>query len=436
MSDHAGMSASKTPEAIGKYKVLRELGKGASSTVFLAEDPFTERKVALKRIHAHLLQDEREAVRYRRALRNEALLAGRLKHPHIVAVHDADADANPPYIVLEYIEGASLAKFTRPDRLLPVEQVLDICYKVCSALDHAHTRGLVHRDIKPANLMLRTNGDVKVTDFGTALAVQGDVTQITGFVGSPQYMSPEHVKEDGCTWRSDMWSLGVVVYEMLTARRPFEGESDYTTIFKITHEDPVLPSTLRPTLPPQIDKVLMRALAKHPEARFKQWMDFADSLLQVSRGISQRKVQHREGDAFARMRELPFFAGFPDSVLWEALRLGTLSLRPAGTVLMEEGTPGESFMLLLQGQVNVMRGGSHVATLDPGVTLGEMAYLRRDEPIRTATAVAESAVLVLEILNQALHSASDELQHCFDKAFIDLLLHRLMKTTEDLGKKS
>jgi serine/threonine protein kinase len=430
------MSASKAPDSIGKYKVLRELGRGASSTVFLAEDPFTNRKVAVKRIHAHLLQEERDAVRYRKALRNEALLAGRLKHPHIVTVVDADADANPPYIVLEYIEGASLAKFTRPDRLLPVEQVLDICYKVCSALDHAHTRGLVHRDIKPANLMLQTNGDVKVTDFGTALAVQGDITQITGFVGSPVYMSPEHVKEEGCSWRSDMWSLGVVAYEMLTGRRPFEGESDYTTIFKITHEDPVMPSTLRPNLPPQIDKVLMRALAKHPEARFKQWMDFADSMLQVSRGISQRKVQHREGDAYARMRELPFFSGFPDSVLWEALRLGMLSLRPADTVLMEEGTEGDSFLVILQGQVSVSRGGSKVATLDAGVTLGEMAYLRRDAPTRTATAVAESAVLVLEILNQALHSASDELQNCFDKAFINLLLERLMKTTEELGKKT
>jgi len=430
------MSASNVPEAIGKYRVLRELGRGASSTVYLAEDPFTDRKVAVKRIHAHLLKDEREAARYRRALRNEALLAGKLKHPHIVGVHDADGEANPPYIVLEYIQGAPLDKFTTPDRLLPVEQVLDICYKVCSALDYAHTRGLVHRDIKPANLMLQTNGDVKVTDFGTALATQGDVTQITGFVGSPQYMSPEHVKEEGCTWKSDMWSLGVVAYEMLTGRRPFEGETDYTTIFKITQEEPVPPTTLRPNLPPAIDKVLMRALAKHPDARFKQWMDFADSMLQVNRGITQRKVQHREGDAYSRMRQLPFFAAFPDAVLWEALRLGTLSLKPAGTVLMEEGTMGESFMVILQGQVNVLRGGVKVATLDAGVTLGEMAYLRRDEPKRTATATAETAVLVLEILSQALHSATDDLQVCFDKAFIELLLQRLMKTTDELRKVS
>jgi CRP-like cAMP-binding protein/tRNA A-37 threonylcarbamoyl transferase component Bud32 len=428
------MAAHETPSFIGKYNVIRELGRGASSTVYLAEDPFHARKVAVKRIHAHLLQDERQAIRYRKAMRNEALLAGQLRHPHIVGVHDADCEVNPPYVVLEYVEGAALSKFTRPDRLLPVEQVLDICYKVCSALDYAHTRGLVHRDIKPANLMLQTTGDVKVMDFGTALAVGGDVTQINGFVGSPQYMSPEHVREEGCTWRSDMWSLGVVCYEMLTGRRPFESESDYTTIYKIANEEPTLPSTLRPCLPEQVDKVLMRALAKHPEARFKQWMDFADSLLQINRGMSARTARHREGDAFARMRELPFFAGFPDAVLWEALRMGTLSQKPADTVLMDEGSTGDSFLLLLQGTVRVTRGDYKIATLQPGVTLGEMAYLRRDEPKRTATARAETAVLVPEIRNEALRRASEELQICFDKAFIELLLQRLMKTTEELGK--
>lgn len=430
------MAATDTPSFIGKYNVLRELGRGASSTVYLAEDPFHARKVAVKRIHAHLLTDERQAARYRKSLRNEALLAGQLKHPHIVTVHDADGEADPPYLVLEYVEGAALSMFTRPDRLLPVEQVLDICYKVCSALDYAHMRGLVHRDIKPANLMLMTNGDVKVMDFGTALATGGDITQISGFVGSPQYMSPEHVREEGCSWRSDMWSLGVVCYEMLTGRRPFESESDFTTIYKITNEEATPPSVLRPGLPDQVDRVLMRALAKHPEARFKQWMDFADSLLQINRGMSARAVRHREGDAFARMRELPFFQGFPDAVLWEALRLGTLSLRPADTVLMEEGSMGDSFLLLLQGNVKVVQGETKVATLEPGVTLGEMAYLRRDEPKRTASAKAETAVLVLEIKNEALHKASEELQICFDKAFIDLLLNRLMKTTEALRKQA
>jgi len=425
-------SASQVPSFIGKYNVVREIGRGASSTVYLAEDPFNNRKVAVKRIHAHLLTDEHKAIRYRRALRNEALLAGKLRHPHIVGVYDADGEANPPYLVLEHLDGAPLSRFTRPDRLLPVEQVLDICFKVCSALEHAHTRGLVHRDIKPANLMLQTSGDVKVMDFGTALQSQGDITQINGIVGSPQYMAPEQVREEPCTWRSDMFSLAIVAYELLTGRAPFEGESDYATMYKIANEQPTPPSTLRPGLPPQVDAVLLKALSKKPEDRYGHWMEFAQALLSVNQGLAERKVRHREGDAFARMRQLPFFSGFPDSVLWEALRLGTLSLRPADTVLMEEGAIGDSFLLLLQGNVRVMREGFKVATLEPGVTLGEMAYLRRDEPRRTATAVAETAVLVLEIRNEALHRASEQLQICFDKAFIDLLLHRLVATTSQL----
>ncbi len=430
------MSKSKIPQTIGKYQVLRELGRGASSTVYLAEDPFNNRKVAVKRIHPHLLTEERSGTKYRRALRNEGLLAGKLKHPYIVTVHDADVEADPPYVVLEYIEGAPLSRFTTPDRLLPVEQVLDICYKCCSALEYAQTHGLVHRDIKPANLILQSNGDVKLMDFGTAFTTQGDTTQITGLVGSPMYMAPEQVREESCTHLSDMFSLGVVMYEMLTGRAPFDGESDYATMYKIGNEEPPLASMLRPGLPKLIDEVLGRALSKKPKDRYPQWMEFADAVLSVNRNIPKRQSQHREGDAYSRMRQLPFFANFPDAVLWEALRLGTLSTKPAGTLLMEEGGAGESFLLLLEGKVQVMRGGWTLATLEPGVTIGEMAYLRRDNPTRTATAVADTAALTLEIKSAALHSASEDLQMHFDKAFIDLLVTRLINTTDELGRQN
>jgi serine/threonine protein kinase len=426
---------STTPDSIGKYKVLRELGRGATAAVYLADDPFHSRKVAIKRIHAHLLTEERQGTRYRRGLRNEAMLAN-LRHPYIVTVHDADGEANPPYIVLEYVEGAPLSRFKTPDRLLPVEQVLDICYKCCSAFDYAHVHGLVHRDIKPANLILQSNGDVKVMDFGTALWTQGETTQIMGLVGSPMYMSPEQVREEPCTHQSDMFSLGVVMYELLTGRAPFDGETDYATMYKIGNEEPPAPSMLRPGLPKTIDDVLKRVLAKKAQDRFPHWMEFADAVLAVNRNIPKRQTQHREGDAYARMRQLPFFSGFPDAVLWEALRLGTLSTKPAGTLLMEEGNEGNSFFLLLEGKVNVMRGGWTLAALEPGVTIGEMAYLRRDEPTRTASALADTAVLTLEIQSEALRRASDDLQMYFDKAFIELLVKRLITTTDELGRQS
>ena len=426
------MNAPPLLEAIGKYAVIKQLGRGATSTVFLADDPFNKRQVAVKRIHPHLLLDERQAVRYRRSLRKEATLAGQLRHPHIVSVYDADVEANPPYIVLEYVEGSSLAPFTSADHLLPVGQVLDICYTCCSAMEYAYTRGLVHRDLKPANLMMSLNGDVKLTDFGTAFKTDGDTTMTTGLVGSPLYMSPEQVREEQCTHRSDMFSLAVVVYELLTGRRPFEGDSEYATLFKISSVDPAPPSVLRPGLPEGIDDVLLLALSKRPEHRFELWMDFAEAVLSVKRGIADDS-QHSDGERFAQMRKLPFFTDFPDQALWEALRLGTVVMHRRGATLMEENTLGDSFYVLLDGRVAIVRNGWKVATLEPGVTIGEMSYLRRSDRRRTATAVAESAVVVLEIRNDALRRASEDLQLCFDKAFIDLLLNRLIATTEKVG---
>jgi serine/threonine protein kinase len=427
-------AASSLPGTIGKYRVIRELGRGASSAVYLAEDAFNNRQVAVKRVHQHLLSDERQALRLRRGLRNEALLAGKLKHPHIVRLYDADDDADPPYLVLEYLQGTSLARFCTADRLLPVEQVLDIVYKCCSALEHAQSIGLVHRDIKPANLMLQSNGDVKLTDFGTALSILGDVTQVAGLVGSPLYMSPEQVREEDVTHHSDMFSLTVMMYELLTGRRPFEGDSDYATLYKIGNEDPPLPGVLRPGLPVGLDEVIQRGLAKKPQDRFPNWSDYADAVLRLNKANSAKRVQHRDGERFSQMRALPFFAGFHDAVLWEALRLGMLHTHPAGTELMAEDTPGDSFCVLLEGQVSICRNGHRLSSVDAGVTLGEMSYLQPEKPTRTATALAETEVVVLEIKNEALRHASEDLQIRFDKAFIDLLVKRLMVTTDKLGR--
>ncbi|MBI5276003.1 MAG: protein kinase [Burkholderiales bacterium] len=427
--------STSVPHTIGKYRVLRELGRGATSAVFLCEDNFNNRKVAVKRIHTHLLSDPNQAKRLRKNLRNEMLLAGKLRHPHIVRLYDADADdAEQPYLVLEYIEGTSLARFCTSDRLMPVPQVLDIIYKVSSALEYANSNGLIHRDIKPANLMLQSTGDVKLTDFGAALSVQGDVTQVAGLVGSPLYMSPEQVMEQSLTHHSDMFSLGVCLYEMLTARRPFEGDSDYATLFKIGNEEPPAPSVLRPGLPAGLDQVIAKALAKKPKDRFPQWADFSDAILGVSKATVGKRETHRDGERFAQMRGLPFFAGFQDATLWEALRLGTLHSHPEGTELMHEDSKGDSFYVLLEGKVAISRHGRKLTTVEAGVTLGEMAYLQPEKPLRSATATAETYVVVLEIRDEALRHASDELQLRFDKAFINLLVNRLMVTNEQLGK--
>ncbi len=421
------------PAAIGKYVVQREIGRGASSTVYLGYDPFHRRQVAIKQIHGHLLTDPDQLARYRRHLHKEAAVSGKLNHPHIVRLLDADVDADPPYLVLEYVDGQSLSSFTAVERALSVPQVLDLAFKCCGALEHANENGLVHRDIKPANLILQSNGVVKVTDFGTALSLSADTTQVMGLVGSPSYMSPEQVREQDCTYQSDMFSLAVVVYELLTGRKPFDGETDFATMYKITTVQPSPPSLLRADLPAAVDAVVMQALEKQPDARYSRWSDFADALLSVSRSMPARRAAEREGERFAELRGLSFFSEFHDPALWETLRLATLNTFARGSVLMREGDPGDSFFVILRGKVTVSRNAWQLATLPSGVTLGEMTYLHPDNPVRSATAVAGSDVLALEIRNEALRHGSEELQTSFDKAFIKLLVNRLIDTTAQVG---
>lgn len=421
------------PRQIGKYRIEAEIGRGASSVVYMGWDAFHSRFVAVKQIHAHLLQDEQQAARYRKTLRNEALLAGHLRHPHIVQLLDADEGADPPYLVLEYVEGKTLAAYTGRDKLLPPAQVLDIAYKCCSALHQAHSSGLVHRDVKPANIMLQADGNVKVTDFGTAVSVRGEATQMLGLMGSPYYMSPEQVREEPLTYQSDMFALGVVTYELLTGHRPFEAETEFAILYKIGTEDPPPPSTLRPELPRELDQVVLRALAKKPQHRYPEWSDFAEALVHAHRRLPLRRPQHLDAERFVQMRKLPFFQGFHDAALWEVLRLGRVHTLPRGSVLMRENTPGDSFLVLLEGNITVSHNGWKLVTLRPGVTLGEMSYLQPDNPMRTATGIAETDVTVMEIANTALRSASDDLQKRFDKVFIQLLVERLMNTTAKVG---
>ncbi len=426
--------AAPQPTTIGKYRIVKELGRGASSTVYLGEDEFNQRHVAIKQIHAHLLRDPSASDNYRKSLLREAKIAGRLRHPHVVHLLDFDGDANPPYLVLEYVTGTSLSAYTSADKLLPVSQVLDIVYKCCSALDHAHLRGLVHRDVKPANVMLQLDGSIKVADFGTAFSTTGDLTtQPKGLAGSPLYIAPELIRGEQPTHKSDMFSLGVMLYELLTGRQPFLADTEFAVLYKIGNEEPPPPSSLRTDLPESLDRVVQKAMAKKPEDRYNEWPEFADALLAVSKSLPATAKRDRASERYVQMRVLPFFKGFSDASLWETLRLGRLREFPAGTTLMEEDTHGESFLVLLEGRVKIQRDGVQLMTVESGTTLGEMCLLQPDNPVRSATAIAETPAVAVEIRGDALKRASDDLQMAFDKAFIRLMVNRLLAANKQLG---
>jgi len=238
---------------IGKYEIVRKLGGGATSTVYLALDQFNNQQVALKLFNPQALGDTISANAYRKLLLTEASLAGKLSHPHIVKIFDAVLDGELNYMVMEYVNGETLERYTEVGHLLPFGTVAEIIYKCGNALEYAQRQGVIHRDIKPANILMWSESDIKIADFGAALIeshqISQQLTQVTG-VGSPAYMSPEQIQERPLTHQTDIYSLGVTLYKLLTGRLPFQADNSYSLIYQIMNIEPPPASTFRPETPP------------------------------------------------------------------------------------------------------------------------------------------------------------------------------------------
>jgi serine/threonine protein kinase len=420
----AAPGRSALPEKIGKYEVIREIGRGATSVVYQAYDPFQNRQVAIKLVHPEALGDEEHGRRYRKLFVNEASLAGRLAHPHIVAIYDAVADEEASYIVMEYVDGTTLERYTRPDQLLPVERVVEIGYKCARALEYASRQGVIHRDIKPANIMLAGESDIKISDFGAALTTAAETTQVSG-IGSPAYMSPEQVKELPLTHQTDIFSLGVVMFQLLTGRLPFQAANNYGMIYQIIHVDPPRPIEVRPDIPPRVDAIVMRALQKDTAARYQSWDEFAHDLATALGAQDRLERGFAESGKFDTLRRLAFFRHFTDVELWEVLRLATWHRHPPGTALIQENDIGSSFFILIEGEVKVVKQGRLLNVLKAGECFGEMAYLGRQKFQRSASVESLTAVSVIEIRAETLSRASETCRHHFHGAFLELLVERL-----------
>jgi len=269
----------ETTVKAGRYEILGELGRGAMGVVYRATDPVIGRTVAVKTIRLSEEGTGLSRPELLSRLQTEARAAGLLAHPNIVVVYDAGEENGLYYITMELIEGKSLQALLDSGHSFPVPRVLRIMEQTCSALQFAHERNIIHRDIKPANLMLTADDTVKVTDFGTAKILQfGTVQQTTHVMGTPSYMSPEQVKGRPVDGRSDIFSLGVLLYEILTGEKPFPGQSITTVIYKIVNEEPIPPRTLNPSLHQGLSDIVMRALAKEPEVRYQSCRELLEDL--------------------------------------------------------------------------------------------------------------------------------------------------------------
>jgi serine/threonine protein kinase len=269
-------------EQLGKYRIDSTLGKGAMGVVYKAFDPFIERVVALKTIRKELFSDSQQADLISR-FKNEAQAAGRLNHPNIVMVYDYGEDADSAYIAMEFVEGTPLNTLMTPDKPTALPRVTAWMSDLLLALEYAHSRGVVHRDIKPANLLITSNAHVKVSDFGIARIESSTLTQTGSMIGTPSYMSPEQFRGETADGRSDVFSTGVLLYQLLTGVRPFVGSSS-TVMHQILNEHPAPPSSLLPSLSKGFDAIISRALAKAPADRFQSARAFLDALTRVDQG--------------------------------------------------------------------------------------------------------------------------------------------------------
>jgi hypothetical protein len=271
----------QSPEVkrFGRYEVVAELGRGAMGVVYKARDPQIDRLVAVKTVSLWGQEPEEEQ-EFRLRFANEAQAAGRLHHPGIISVFDVgeDPENQNPYIVLEYVSGESLQRVLAREKKLPLSKALNLAEELAEALEYAHAQGVVHRDIKPANILVTEDGHAKIADFGIAKLNLAHFTVPGKVLGTPAYMAPEQLSGEGADGRSDLFSLGVILYVMVTGHSPFPGSSATTVCFKVANREPVAASALDMTLPPQIDAVIARAIAKNPDERYQNGAELAEDL--------------------------------------------------------------------------------------------------------------------------------------------------------------
>jgi serine/threonine protein kinase len=412
-------------KTIGRYKILKPLGQGGTGAVYLGNDPYIERRVAIKVYHLPKDTSSEEIEAYKKRFFVEAQSAGHLMHPNIVTIYDADLHQDFCYITMEYIEGSTLKKFCRPDNLLPVEMVLKIIFHVCKGLEYAHQHEVIHRDIKPSNIMLSPSGQVKITDFSIAYVKKGHSTLVQGLFGSPSYMSPEQIKEEFITERNDIFSLGSVFYELLTGKKAFEAENEYTIMYKIVHDDPLPILELRPDLPKIFGDILDRALAKDPYQRYQCSMDFAYDLRLALNCLKETPKETRDTELVSYIQSLPFFHNFTQSQISEILSASHVVKIDKGETIIQEGTIDDSFYILTSGTVIVQKRDQEVAVLEKGECFGEMAYLTGEA--RSATIIAKEECMLLQCSSTLLNGLSETIQLLFFKNFTRTIIKRLSK---------
>ena len=410
-------------DKIGKYMVIKEVGRGSTGTVYLSHDPFYGRDVAIK-VYRDEASSAEDAEVTRKMFFNEANMVGMLQHPNILPIYDAGEENGRYFIVMEHIHGArTLAAYCKPGNLLRVNDVVQIIFKCAKALHYAANRGVVHRDIKPSNIMLTNNNDVRIVDFGIAINANSEMSQIRGIAGSPSYMSPEQVQSGNITHRSDLYSLGACMYELLTGVRPFRASNLAKLLHQIVYATPQPIHLLRDNVPEILEEIVARALLKDPAKRYINGKEFASVLTRAFQELRVEDDQIDRQERFEALRQLSFFHDFSHAEIWEVLRASDWRTYRAGEEIVREGEMDDRFYIIVDGDVKVNRAGNAVGALKKGDCFGETSYVSQAR--RTATINAGNAVTLLRVSSTLLEQVSTACQLHFTKTFLRALIERL-----------
>jgi eukaryotic-like serine/threonine-protein kinase len=417
------------PEKIGKYLVTQHIGTGSTGEVYLCHDPYANHEVAIK-LYKQSDMDQRSTGVFKRIFFNEAQMVGKLRHPYILPILDAGDESGECYTVMEYVRGArTLSAFCRDENLLPVRKVLEILFKCAKAMDFAHRKGVIHRDIKPNNIMMTADGDVRIVDFGIAITEGNDsADNIGGLTGSPSYMSPQQVRQEKLDNTSDLYSLGIVMYELLTGERPFRGGNLSQLLHQIVYATATPMHKHRIDIPPVLDEIVVRLMQKDPVKRYQTGLDLAASLIKAFEQLERVKEEINEQERFDLVRNLKFFHEFTYPETWEVMKASEWSQHHTGDAIISEGQMDESFYIIVDGSVSVMKGGHALGKLEQGDCFGESGYLEKAE--RPITIVADTPVTSLMVNATLMEQASLACQLKFTKEFLRSLLTRLNRPSD------
>lgn len=412
---------------VGRYEIVGKLGQGSMGLVYVGRDPYINRLVSIKISRPSRNVVGEQAEKYRQKFFLEAQSAGKLLHPNIVAIYDAGMYKDFCYITMEYIDGPTLHKFCTKDNLLPTSRAAEVIFSACKALDFAHKKGVIHRDIKPSNIMINKAGVVKITDFGIA-QVRTEEAPSEGIIGSPSYMSPEQVKEEPIEDKSDIFSLGCVLYELLTGVKAFSGDNFFSIMYKIANEDPLPIKQIRPEVPEILWRITHKALAKEPSSRYQSCMDLAYDLRVALRGLKGGAASDKVESVIDYVQSVPFFDNFTKEQVGAILEASHIVKVRKGKVVVAEGEIDDSFFIILSGKAAVQKHDANIALISRGECFGEMSYLSGQS--RSATVVAETDCILLKISATLLDRSSETIQLLFMKNFAMTLMKRLSRAIQ------